>query len=338
MGFPRYKSRNHDSQTGIVFTTSGLRLEADARHFTLPRIGTVRLAERLTIVRSLLKRGGTLGNVTVSNSQGRWWISINVRVSDALALQYFNQKHKRRANKQVGLDVGLKVFLADSEGNVVENPQYLRKSLAKLRKANKRLSRRRALNRRTGEVASKRWERVREQVVKAHAKIADQRSDFLHKLSTKLVLENKLIGVEDLNVKGMVRNRHLSLSISDASWGELKRQLKYKAAWYDSEIVEVDRFFPSTKKCSKCGSVKAKLTLSERTYKCEQCNLVMDRDENAARTIKQEAVRIHKQQKVAQSCGETQNGRGDGSSGLVLAPSETTVEEATSSTKVLQPA
>jgi putative transposase len=317
-GFPRFKSRHHDTKTGVTFTTSLRRLELDNYHFMLPVIGKVKLHEKANTLRWLLTEGGTIGNVTAKKEGLRWFVAINVRIEEELALRYFNTRKKVKPKKSsVGVDVGLKVFLTTSDGITIENPAFLKKSLIKLRKANKRLTRRQRLNKRTGEAASNRWDKAHVQVMKAHTRITNQRKDFLHKNSKTLIDTYELIGVEDLNVKGMVKNRHLSRSISDAGWGEFKRQLAYKSQWYGSKLVIIDRFYPSSKTCSDCGAAKTKLLLSERTYKCDECGLIMDRDLNAALNIKA----------VAQSCGETLNERGEGSSGSVVILNETTLNE-----------
>jgi len=319
-GFPKFKTRNHDTQTGIVFTTGTRRLESDNCHFTLPTIGSVRLHEKAKTLRWFLHQGSTIANVTVRKDGTRWIASINVKVEDTLALQYFAGKQGRKTRKSaVGVDVGLKVFLATSDGAFIENPAFQRKALAKIRKANKRLARRRKLDKRTGETASVRWDKAHQQLVRTHEKIRNQRTDFLHKVSKQLVDDYQLIGIEDLHIAGMVQNRHLSRSIADAGWGEFRRQLTYKSAWYGNELQVIPRFYPSSKMCSACETVKATLSLSERTFSCATCGLVMDRDVNAAVNIRNKAV--------AQSCGETLNERGEESTGLVKLTSETILGE-----------
>jgi putative transposase len=333
VGFPRYKNRETNS-SGIIFTSTTVRLEDDNKHFTLPRIGTVKICEKQKALRWLIEQGGRITSATLSYKHAQWVLSVNIKVEDDLALQYFNGRYTRKTKaNSVGIDVGLKVFITDSNGNVINNPQHLRNLLTKLRKANKRLAPRKGLNKKTGEMPSARYEKAKHNVQKVHAKIYNTRNDFLHKTSKTLVEENALIGVEDLNVQGMIKNKHLSLSISDAGWGEFKRQLKYKAVRYGSVIIEIDRFYPSSKKCSDCGTVKAKLSLAERTYKCDNCGLSIDRDYNAALNIEKEAVRLYH---VAQSCGETLNERGDNSSGSELVPSETIVNETLSDAKTSQ--
>jgi len=319
-GFPKFKSRNHDTQTGIMFTTGTRRLEPDNRHFTLPTIGAVQLHEKAKTLRWLLQQGGVIANVTVRKDGTRWFLIVNIKTEDSLVLQYFAGKQGKKARKSsVGIDVGLKVFLATSDGAFIENPVFQRKALAKIRKANKRLARRRKLNNRTGETASARWDKAHQQLVRTHEKIRNQRTDFLHKISKQLVDDYQLIGVEDLHVAGMVKNKHLSRSIADASWGEFRRQLTYKSVWYGNELQVIPRFYPSSKMCSTCETVKATLSLSERIFSCDTCGLTIDRDVNAAMNIRKKAV--------AQSCGETLNERGEESSGLVSTTGETILSE-----------
>lgn len=333
VGFPRFKTKYHDTNTGINFTTGVLRLEDTLKHFTVPRIGKIRLFEKQKTLKWLLSQGGKISQTTISKQGTKWFIAINVKVEDNLALQYFNGRYKKKTRTPaVGLDVGLKVFLTGSDGNIVENPAFLRKSLTKLRKANKRLARRRKLNKQTGEVASGRWDKAHRQVVKTHAKISNQRTDFLHKTSKQLVENNQIIGVETLSIKNMVKNRHLSLSISDAGWGEFTRQLAYKAARYGGQLIKIDPFYPSSKTCSKCLTVKTKLLLSTRTFKCDNCGLSIDRDLNAAINIRNQALLV-----VAQSCGETLNERGGTSTGLPVMVNETSPSETLSGSIEPQP-
>lgn len=318
VGFPRFKTRNHDTNTSILFTTGPRRLEQDNRHFTLPRIGKVRLHEKAKTLRWLIEQGGKISNVSVGKEGTRWFVSINIQVTNNLALKYFKSRKKNKPKKDiVGIDVGLKVFLVTSDGVTIENPSFLKKNLVKLRKVNKRLSRRNKLNKQTGEIQSNRWNKAHNSVVKAHSKIVNQRTNFLHNMSKNLVDSYDIIGIEDLNISGMKKNRHLSRSIADASWGEFKRQLVYKSTYYGTKLIIINRFYPSSKMCSTCGTVKIKLLLSERVYKCNNCGLIIDRDYNAALNIKA----------VAQSCGETLNERGEESSGLAITVNETILNE-----------
>jgi putative transposase len=176
-------------------------------------------------------------------------------------------------------------------------PRALEGSLRKLRRLHRQLARRRP--------GSHRRNKTRRQLARVHARAPNLRRDATHKLTTTLVTEHGAVVVEHLNVAGMVRNRRLARAVADASLAELRRQLAYKASWYGSRLVVADRFFPSSKTCSACGWVKAKLTLAERTFTCEDCGLCMDRDMNAAHNLAKVA-----DHHVAQSGWETQNARG----------------------------
>ena len=159
------------------------------------------------------------------------------------------------------------------------------KSLKKLARLQRRLSRK--------PKDSKRREKARVKVAKAHEHVRNQRDDALHKLSTKLVTDYDLIAIEDLSPSNMVKNRRLARSISDASWGEFRRQLRYKAQWYGKTLVEVDRFYPSSQTCSSCGAIwPGTKDLSVREWECPECGAVHDRDVNAARNILQEGLRL----------------------------------------------
>ena len=162
----------------------------------------------------------------------------------------------------------------------VENPRNYVKSQKRLAKAQRVTSRRQGP--RKGVAPSNRWRRANRRVQKCHARVTNQRRDLLHNMTTRLVKDFDVIVVEDLNIKGMVKNKHLAKHIHDAAWAEFIRQLNYKAVWYGATVVKADRFYPSSKTCSGCGEVKAKLSLSERTYCCDTCGVSVDRDVNAA--------------------------------------------------------
>lgn len=314
---PKFKTKNTMNKESIDITTGVRRLEEDRKHFTLAKIGTVKLHEKATKLAYLLRHGGRITNVNVKYARTRWFINITIRVSDELFKQYHLLRTKKDKKRIVGVDVGIKNAAIFSDGTVIENIQSYEKQVKKLRRLNKELSRRRKFNKTTGEVASNRYEKTRKKLQKQYAKVSNQELDFSHKLSKKLVDEYGIIGLEDLNVAGMMKNRKLSRRIAHASFGRLKILTEYKSSFYGSETVLIDRFYPSSKSCSKCGAVKAKLSLKERVYHCENsdCGLVMDRDLNAAVNIEKYA---------AQSCGEALNGQGDESAGLVeVLPSET---------------
>lgn len=321
-GFPRFKKKSLTNDTAIRFTTGSLRVEADGRFITVPRIGSIRLLERPKALLWLLHKGARITQISIKRNGTRWAASVSLKMDDYLAHQYFAGRTRKAQKKAVGVDVGIKDAYITSDGLVVENPRHYVKLQQKLRKQQKRLSRRQKPDYKNGAAPSHRWEKARDDVRKTHARIVNTRKDFIHKSTRSLVDTYETIVIEDLNVAGMVRNKHLSKHILDASFGEFARQLKYKSEWYGRELIMAGRYYPSSKTCSGCGEVKAKLSLSERTYDCGACGLVIDRDLNAARNL------------VALSYRETLNGRGGGSSGPVLVPSETTANEASSGSDI----
>ena len=180
--------------------------------------------------------------------------------------------------KQVGIDVGVTSLISTSEGEKVSNPKHFNRLYQKLKVAQKELSRK-------IKGSSNRY-KARLKVAKIHAKIKDARTDFLHKLTTNLVYCYDLIAIEDLAVRNMVKNHKLARSISDASWGEMFRQLEYKCNWYGKKLVKIDRFFPSSKRCNHCGYVMSKLPLDIRSWDCPSCETKgIDRDINAGKNI-----------------------------------------------------
>ena len=217
----------------------------------------------------LLPKGADPSTITVKLSPaGRWTVSLLVDV-DIEPLP--------PVEKQVGIDLGISTLLTLSDGEKVTNPKGYKAKLAKLRKAQKALSRK--------VKGSSNRHKARLRVAQVHAEIADARKDMLHKLTTRLVRENQTIAVEDLAVKHLVRNHKLAQAISDASWGELVRQLEYKCEWYGRTLVKIDRWFPSSKRCNSCGCTAEKLPLSMREWACPSCGVQHDRDINAAINI-----------------------------------------------------
>jgi hypothetical protein len=229
--------------------------------------------------------GAKVLRMTISQRAGRWYASLTVERDDASVTR------KAPRGGAVGVDLGVKALATLSDGTVVENPRYLKKSERKLKRAQQALSRKAK--------SSNRRAKAKAKVARLHARVANQRLDGLHKLTTWLTNKYSDISIEDLHVAGMVKNHHLAKPISDAAFGEFRRQLEYKAARTGTRLHVVDRWFASSQTCSKCGSVKAKRSLSERTYTCEDCGLVMGRDLNAAINIQ-----------VAGSAPETLNAHG----------------------------
>jgi putative transposase len=177
----------------------------------------------------------------------------------------------------IGLDMGVSALVTLSSGEKITNPKHFAHSRSRLKTAQKALARK--------EKGSKNREEACQKVARAHAKIADQRLDGLHKLSTRLIRENQTVCVETLAVRQLVRNRRLARAISDASWSELIRQLEYKAAWYGRTLIKIDKWYPSTKRCSICGHVLNSLPLAVRQWTCLVCHALHDRDVNAAKNV-----------------------------------------------------
>jgi putative transposase len=200
---------------------------------------------------------------------GRWFISLRVNAPTDKTLQ--------PVDSAVGLDVGVSSLVTLSTGEKIANPKAFDKHYQKLRRAQKALSRK--------QKASRNRDKARLKVVRLQAKISDSRKDHLHKLTTRLIRENQTIVVEDLAVKNMVKNPKLARAISDAAWGEMVRQLDYKALWYGRTLVKIDRWFPSSKRCGNCGHIVDKLPLNVREWDCPNCGTHHDRDINAAKNI-----------------------------------------------------
>ena len=214
----------------------------------------------------MLPKGVEPSTITVKLSPaGRWTVSLLVDI---------DTEPLPPIDKEVGIDLGISALLTLSDGEKVTNPKGYRAKLKQLRKANKALSRK-------VKGSSNRY-KARLRVAWVQAEIADARKDMLHKLTTRLVRENQTIAVEDLAVKNMVKNHKLSQAISDASWGELVRQLEYKCDWYGRTLVKIERWFPSSKRCHACGHTIEKLRLNIREWDCPSCGVQHDRDINAA--------------------------------------------------------
>jgi IS605 OrfB family transposase len=280
MGFPRRKRKGR-ARDACRFTTGAIRVEPDRHHVTLPRLGRLRTHESTRKLARRLEQGtARILAATISRQGGRWLVSFTCEVQRAI-------RGPHRPQARIGVDVGIRHLAVLSDGRRVPNPAPLQAAMRQLRRLNRQLSRR------CGPIApdgsnrepSKGWQQTKRELLRAHAKVANLRRNGLHHLTSALTDTYGTVVVEHLNVAGMLRNRRLARRIADAGFGELRRQLTYKAVWAGGMLVQADTFFPSSKTCSGCGHVKAKLPLSERTYRCERCGMVLDRDLNAARNL-----------------------------------------------------
>lgn len=266
--FPKFKSRKHKNT------------------FTVPQFGKL---EDGKIILPKFKEGikvklhrevkGKIGKMNITKTPtGKYYVSI-----------FTEQKVEDlpKTNKQVGIDLGLKDFVITSDNKKFKNNRYTKKYAKQLKKAQQHLSRK--------QKGSNGFEKQKLKVAKIHEKIASCRLDTLHKVSIELVKNYDLISVEDLNVKGMIKNRKLSKHIADASWGNFVTLLQYKCDWYGKELVKVNRFYPSSKTCGDCGWINQELKLSDREWTCKSCGVVHDRDVNASRNILKEGLKIYRQ-------------------------------------------
>lgn len=269
-GFPKFKSKRtyrYSYKSKVV----GKNIQYNVKYIKLPKLGWVK-------TRSKLEPQGRILNATVSQEpSGRFYVSLCCTDVETEPLE--------DTNKVTGIDLGLKDFAILSDGSKISNPKYLQKSLKKLAKLQKELSRKTK--------GGSNYNKARIKVSRMHGHVSNQRKDFLQKLTTELIRQYDVICIEDLDVKEMLQNKKLSRNISDVSWSEFVRMLSYKADWYDRKIVKVDRYFPSSQLCSYCGHrVNEAKTLSIREWTCPVCGSHHDRDINAAINIKNEGLRI----------------------------------------------
>ena len=295
VGFPGYRSKGHNDS--VKFASAVLRL--DDHHVYLPRIGVVRMKEPLA-----LKPGQRITAVTVREKAGRWFATFHIRED------VWEAPPKSDGPDVVGVDLGIGDRIATlSDGTIVPNPRHFHEDQARLRRAQKAVSRK--------QKGSKNRAKAQRRVQKIHMDIANRRKDTLHKFTTDLVKTHDRIGIENLGVAQMARHGGFKLgkSVTDAAPAEIRRQLEYKAEWYGKSLVVADRWFPSSKACSGCGVVNGELTLKQRSWTCA-CGAKHDRDLNAAINLRNLAA-----SSAVSACGE-------GSAGDSKLSRETALNEA----------
>ena len=292
LGFPKPKKRS--KAIGSFRLTGSIKVSCDAVQVT--RLGRLRLHEH-----GFVPTDAKVLSATVSECAGRWFVSVQVEEEQ--------EKRAPTATSAIGVDLGIKVLATLSDGTIFENPRALKHALKKLKRLERQKSRRKQ--------GSKNRAHTRQTIARLHAHIANIRKDTAHKLTTYLCKNHAMVAIEDLHVAGMLRNHCLAQAVSDSNFGEIRRQLEYKSAYYGAHLVLVDRFYPSSKTCSSCGYIKPELSLSERTYVCKDCGMVLDRDLNAAINVRMVAV----------SSIDTQNAYGARSAGLFNGTSETACVE-----------
>jgi putative transposase len=314
VGFPRFRAKGRCRES-IIFQRPRIR---SARQVEFDRrLGPLRTKERMSKLVRLLERDehARIMRATVGRTGATWYVSFTIERSA-------KQRRARCSNAAVGVDVGLSRLATLSTGEVFPNSRPLQSALRQLRQLQQQVDRQRRTNNPanylpdgrvkpgvSGWVKSKRMLRTEGRVRRLHERVANLRREQAHQLTTHLTREFGIIGVETLNVRGMQANRRLARHITDVAWGTVLQQLKYKISWSDgSLLVAVDRFYPSSKTCSDCATVRAKLALSERAFTCDVCGLAIDRDLNAALNLAQKAQQ-HAQAEGSEKCYVARTGR-----------------------------
>ena len=280
VGFPRFKSKKNPVQSYTTNNQKGTIALIDSKFIKLPKLKS--------LVRIKLHRQpkGMIKSATISrHSSGKYYISL-------LCKEEISELPK--TNSAIGIDLGITDFAILSDGQKIDNHKFTSKMEKKLKREQRKLSRRALLAKKKGIPLSeaKNYQKQKRKVARLHEKVMNQRTDFLNKLSTEIIKNHDIICIEDLNVKGMLRNHKLARSISDVSWSSFVAKLQYKADWYGREIIKVDMWFPSSQICSECGHKDGKKSLDIREWTCPICHTHHDRDINASINILIEGLRI----------------------------------------------
>ena len=273
-GYPRYKSKHH-SRKSYTTNVVNKNIRIEGKKIRLPKVGMVRIR-----VHREIPEGWKLKSVTVSKEgSGKYYASLLFDVPERESQAGGAEKEK----VYLGIDYAMSGLAVFSDGTIAEYPGFYRKAEERLAREQRKLSR--------CEKGSRNYEKLKKRVAVCHEKVKNQRKDFLHKLSRELADSYDVIGVEDINMKAMSRSLHFGKSVMDNGYGMFRSMLEYKLEEQGKDFVKVDRFFPSSKRCSCCGRIKKDLKLSDRIYRCG-CGNIMDRDVNAAINIRMEAMRL----------------------------------------------
>ena len=277
-GYPKFKSKHNNKQScRFVLGAISKRNDYTTYHLSLANIRNIEFRCSEKYANYLQKHHDNIRQATLKRLPcGEYYLSILV---DG------DLTHKvKETNSLIGIDLGVKDFVITSDGEVFNNLHFKKSEAKKIKKLQKQLSRK--------QKGSNNWNKARVKLAKIYKRINDRKQYYLHAISNSLIDENQIICMEDLNVKGMVRNHNLAESILEMNWGEFRRMLEYKARWYNRKIVFVSRFYPSSKKCRHCGHINKSLTLNDRQWVCPNCGQTIERDYNAALNILDEGLRI----------------------------------------------